>query len=178
MAQCGAKDRGEANQEAAKILQRRVKRRRNVDKMGKHRLTAKDNPKPFTSENQPPNRGRKPRVFSELAKDFKQRGIERATPEAVKEAYEFLLALTLQEIKDIAGTDKDKENDYPAILRVCAGELIGKRRASILSDILDRAHGRPKQAIDHTSGGEPIESGGVLSEETEKELLKLLRGEK
>jgi hypothetical protein len=108
----------------------------------------------FSKENQPPNRGRKPKVFSELSRDFQARGIEKATPEAVKEAYEYLLALTLQEIDDIAGTLSDKTNDYPVLLRAAAKELKGKRTIEILREMLDRAHGKSKQAIEHKGAGE------------------------
>jgi hypothetical protein len=37
----------------------------------------------FSSENQPEKSGRRPKVFSQIALEFKARGIERATPEAL-----------------------------------------------------------------------------------------------
>lgn len=115
--------------------------------------------KQFSSTNQPANRGRKPRIFSQLAKEWKDRGIERATPEAVKEVYEYLLALTLADVIDIAGNGKDDKNDYPAIMRVAAAELIGKRKREILNDMLDRAHGKAKQATEITGkDGGPLET--------------------
>lgn len=110
----------------------------------------------FSSTNQPPNRGRKPRIFSQLSKEWQERGIERATPDAVKEVYEYLLALTLQEVIEIAGKPTDA-NDHPAIMRVAAAELIGKRKREILNDMLDRAHGRAKQAVEYTG-----KDGGAL----------------
>ena len=103
----------------------------------------------FSSTNQPPNNfGRPPRVFSKIAKEFKDRGIERATPEAVREAYEYLLALTLLEVIEIAGAPKDETNDYPVIVRACAQELTGKRQREILNDMLNRAHGTPGNKTD------------------------------
>jgi hypothetical protein len=64
------------------------------------RITAEDNPKPFSSTNQPANRGRKPKVFTQLSKDWKERGIERATPAVVQEAFEYILGLPLLDVKD------------------------------------------------------------------------------
>ena len=121
---------------------------------GKGNIRPEDNPKPFTTDNQPPNNfGRPPRVFSQMAKEFKDRGIERATPEAVKEAYEYLLALTLLEVIEIAGTPKDEKNDYPVIVRACAQELTGKRKRDILNDMLNRAHGTARQGVDVNHSG-------------------------
>ena len=108
----------------------------------------------FSSTNQPAhNPGRPPRVFSQMAKEFKDRGIEKATPEAVKEAYEYLLALTLLEVIEIAGTPKDEKNDYPVIVRACAQELTGKRKRDILNDMLNRAHGTARQGVDVNHSG-------------------------
>ena len=56
----------------------------------------------FSATNQPPNSGRRPKVFSQIALEFKKRGIERATPEAVAEIYEYILALPFEEINQLA----------------------------------------------------------------------------
>jgi flavin-binding protein dodecin len=120
----------------------------------------------FSTENQPANRGRKPRVFSQLAKDFQSRGIERATPAAVAEAYEYLLALTWTEVKEIAGKPDDEKNDYPALLRAAAKELRGKQTIVILRDMLNRAHGLPKQAVEHSTAKDaPIQFENVSLED-------------
>lgn len=107
----------------------------------------------FSSTNQPENRGRKPKIFSQIAKEFKARGIEPATPEAVKEAYEYILALTLLEVLEIAGTPKDEANDYPMLVRLVAQEVTGKRKMEMLSDMLDRAHGKARQSTDMNVSG-------------------------
>lgn len=122
--------------------------------------------------------GRKPRVFSQMAKEFKDRGIEKATPEAVKEAYEYLLALTLLEVIEIAGTLKDEKNDYPVIVRACAQELTGKRKRDILNDMLDRAHGRSMQRQE-VSGpeGAPLFAISKAKQEDLEKLLDAINGE-
>ena len=99
----------------------------------------------FSTDNQPANRGRKVKVFSEIARDFQKRGIEKATPQAVAEAYEYLLALPLLEVMDIAGSPKDANNDHPVLYRAAADELRGKRKLEILREMLDRAHGKATQ---------------------------------
>lgn len=121
--------------------------------------------KQFSKDYQPPNAGRKPRVFSQMAKEFKDRGIEKATPEAVKEAYEYLLALTLLEVIEIAGTPKDEKNDYPVIVRACAQELTGKRKRDILNDMLNRAHGSAAQNVNMNVKNVPADEGEFTDEQ-------------
>lgn len=106
--------------------------------------------KPFSSENQPLKR-RPPRLFSQLSKEWQEAGIERATPERVQEAYEFLLALSLPNIREIAGRPDDQNNDLPAIIRLAAKEMFGKRSLEIVREMLDRAHGKPRQSLDLTT---------------------------
>ena len=115
----------------------------------------------FSSTYQPLKNGRKPKVFSQIAKEFKDKGIEKATPEAVREAYEYLLALPLSDILEISGNPKI-ENDMPSLMRLAAKEMTGKRGIEILKEMLDRAHGRAKQSVDHTTKGEAI-SNPLLS---------------
>lgn len=103
----------------------------------------------FSSTYQPLKNGRKPKVFSQIAKEFKDKGIEKATPEAVREAYEYLLALPLSDILEISGNPKI-ENDMPSLMRLAAKEMTGKRGIEILKEMLDRAHGRAKQSVEHS----------------------------
>lgn len=116
---------------------------------GKGKLRPEDNPKPFSSTYQPLRNGRKPKVFSQIAKEFQEAGIEKATPERVAEAYEYLLALPLSDIIEISGNPKI-ENDMPSLMRLAAKEMTGKRGIEILKEMLDRSHGRPKSKEDGT----------------------------
>ena len=115
----------------------------------KGQVSAEDG-KQFSTTNQPPNRGRKARVFSQLAKEWAARGIEQATPEAVKEAFQYVLALHLLDVKDISGKVEDETNDMPMVVRLAAKELLGKKSLEILREMLDRAHGKSKQSVEHT----------------------------
>ncbi len=142
---------------------------------GKGKLRAEDNPKPFSSTYQPLKNGRKPKVFSQIAKEFKDKGIEKATPEAVREAYEYLLALPLSDILEISGNPKI-ENDMPSLMRLAAKEMTGKRGIEILKEMLDRAHGRAKQSVDMSTSIK-IEGESELTPENAAKLRKLLQGE-
>lgn len=130
--------------------------------------------KQFSSEYQPQNRGRKPKVFSSIAADFKAQGIESATPERVREAYELLLALPLQDVLAIAGKPTDKENLYPALLRLVASEMLGRRKREMLDSMLDRAHGKPTQALKHEGSVGVIMKGSALSEQDAAALMDTL----
>lgn len=114
-----------------------------------------ENLKPFQKgESGNPN-GRPKKVFSVILAEMKAQGIEPATPSNVSDIFQYLLALPLSEIITIAGKPQE-ENDLPAIMRIAAKELIGKRGLEILREMLDRANGRSKQAMDITTGGEKL----------------------
>lgn len=100
--------------------------------------------------------GRPKRIFSTLAEEFKEQGFESATPARIREVYEMLLGIPLTNIIEIAGSPKDEDNQYPAIVRIVAAEMIGKRRFEMVQEMLNRVYGRPKQAVDVTSGGERV----------------------
>lgn len=87
-------------------------------------------------------KGQRVKVFSQIAKEYKDRGIERATPEVVKEAFEFLMALPVSEITEIGG-DLKVENDLPSLLRLMSRDMLGKQSLAAIKDMLNRAHGTP-----------------------------------
>ena len=96
-------------------------------------------------ETKNPN-GRPRMIFSQLAKAWKDKGVERATPARVIEMYEYLLGLTIEEINEIAQNGEDgKDNGYPAFIRLAAVEMMGENRIKILQEMLDRAHGKAMQ---------------------------------
>lgn len=138
------------------------------------KIRPEDNPKPWKPGQSGNPNGRPVKLFSQLAKEFRERGIERATPAHVSEAYEYLLALPLSEIIEISGNPKT-ENEYPVLIRLAAKEMIGKRSLEIIKEMLDRAHGRSRQSIDHTSGGEKIENPlSALSLQDQADIIRKL----
>jgi hypothetical protein len=122
--------------------------------------------------------GRPRKVFSQLSKEWTAAGIERATRERIREVYESLLGLTLLEVRDIAGRVDDESNHYPAIVRLAAKEMTGKRGIEILREMLDRAHGKAGQSIDHQISGN-LSIGGEVDHTPEQaaKILAAIRGE-
>ena len=129
----------------------------------------------FSTTNQPPNRGRKARVFSQLAKEWKERGIEQATPEAVKEAFQYVLALHLLDVKDISGKVEDETNDMPMVVRLAAKELLGKKSLDILREMLDRAHGKSRQNVDVTMQNVTVNDRELTDEQLDA-MQQILNG--
>jgi len=89
--------------------------------------------------------GRPPKIFTDIVSRWKAAGFERATPQNVREVYEYLLALPESMVKEIAGTPDDQNNDYPVLVRIAARALTGKKGSEIVELILNRTHGRPRQ---------------------------------
>lgn len=114
-------------------------------------------------------KGRPVKVFSAIAKDFRARGIEKATDAVVKEAFEYLLALPVSEILEMAGNPKI-ENDMPSLMRLMAKDMMGKNGLAAIKEMLDRAHGKAKQAIDHTTNGNDINPLLLLSVEDQERI--------
>lgn len=143
---------------------------------GRGTITKADGEKTmFSSTYQPLKNGRKPRVFSQISKEFKDLGIEKATPEAVKEAYEYLLALPLADVSDIAGKS-DIENDMPSLMVLAAKEMIGKRGIEILKEMLDRAHGKATQRQE-IAGSIDLSSDKELTKEQAAAFRAIMQGE-
>jgi len=123
--------------------------------------------------------GRPVKVFSEIAADWRVMGIERATPERVIEAFEYLMALPQSELiklsKEIKPDEKPDEIEYPALIQMAASEMLGKRKREILSDMLDRAHGKAtnRQEVSGKNGG-AIKVGLDISLLSLDEKVKLL----
>ncbi len=124
--------------------------------------------KQFSKDYQPPNPGRKPKVFSELAAEYKERGIEKATPEAVKEAFEYLFALSDEEIQSISNGVK---SDYPVLIVICAKQMTDKRTmGKVLETMLDRAHGKAKQQMEHSGEINLLKHSYTLPDGTKVEI--------
>lgn len=110
--------------------------------------------------------GRPRKVFSSIAEECQNAGFELVTPANVRELFEYMLALPLCEIKRLAD---DPEN--PALIRIVSKELQGPRAWQMLIEMLDRAHGKPKQAVDL------VPDGGKVYDFTGYGLFKLLAGD-
>ena len=112
--------------------------------------------------------GRPKKVFSVIIAEMKERGIEPATPSNVADIYQYLLALPLSEIIKIAGSPKE-ENDLPAIMRIAAKELIGKRGLEIMKEMLDRANGKPKTSLELSNPDGTMKQTIIFSDGTTRD---------
>ena len=112
--------------------------------------------------------GRPKKVFSVIIAEMKERGIEPATPSNVADIYQYLLALPLSEIIKIAGTPKE-ENGLPAIMRIAAKELIGKRGLEIMKEMLDRANGKAKTSLEVSNPDGTMKQTIIFSDGTTRD---------
>jgi len=98
--------------------------------------------------------GRPPKIFSEVVDELKAAGYGQAKAINVVEAFEVLVILPEDELKVII-SDKQR----PMLLRIAAKALLSPAKGmEIAEKMLDRAHGRPRQAHEVTgAGGGPIE---------------------
>jgi len=143
---------------------------------GKNNIRPQDNPKPF-QKGQSGNPKGTVKVFSAIARDFRARGIEKATDAVVKEAFEFLLALPVSEILEMAGNPKI-ENDMPSLMRLMAKDMMGKNGLAAIKEMLDRAHGKAKQSMSVLGDKDnPIRFEGIPLED-KIAALKILKGKK
>ena len=111
--------------------------------------------------------GRPPKLLKQLNIELKKEGFEPIKPSQIQEAFEILLNLTEEKIKEMS---IDKE--MPFFLRLISQRLLADKADEIVEKILDRTIGKPKLAIDHTSQGEKIISKfeGLSITELEKEF--------
>jgi hypothetical protein len=97
-------------------------------------------------------KGRPPKIMSSVLTELKNEGFERITITQIIEAYEYVLGLSEDRIKVIAGigSKTDAGKDYPIILRVIAKSLLDKRAPEIIETMLSRLYGKPKQQMEHS----------------------------
>ena len=99
--------------------------------------------------------GRPRKMVSQILKELAAGGLEPVSPRMVKDTFEAMLGLTLSEILKIAGKGPGDENQYPALMRLVAREMMGKRGMEMLEKMLDRAHGKAVQGVEF--GGQSSE---------------------
>ena len=109
--------------------------------------------------------GRPPKLMSGVIKSLQEQGYQGAKRAQIVEAFELLFCLDEDKIKEIVA-----DRTQPMIVRVAGKALLGTKGFEIVKDMLDRAHGKPVQALDHTSGGNKMEFSGY-------EMIKLLAGD-
>ena len=92
--------------------------------------------------------GRPPKLLSTIVAELRAKGYERATAGTVADAFETLLNVTHEDLVKMGNDPKS-----PMSLRIVAKGMLTAKGWEVLQAMLDRAHGKAKQAIDHTTGG-------------------------
>lgn len=95
--------------------------------------------------------GRPPLLLSTIVKELRAKGYERATAGTVADAFETLLNVTHEDLVKMGSDPKS-----PMSLRIVAKGMLAAKGWEVIQAMLDRAHGRPKQGMDHTTNGKEI----------------------
>lgn len=90
-------------------------------------------------------KGRPRRLVSSIIQDLKEKGIVQVKATDIVEAFEMLFNLESKEIAEIANNDKN-----PYFIRRVAKEMLSGKGFDIIERMIDRAHGKPKQATEIT----------------------------
>jgi len=90
--------------------------------------------------------GRPRKLVTNVLNELRQQGYERVGAGQVREALEVLINLPKDELLEIAEGDKG----HPMLVVIAARGLCSKKGWEVLSDLLDRAHGKAKQKLEHT----------------------------
>ena len=112
--------------------------------------------------------GRPPKLLNAILKDLKSKGYKEIKADNVKEAYQWLLALPLNELKDIV-----EDEDQPILLNIVAGEMLSKNGAFMLEKVLDRAQGKAVQRQEVTGKDGKDLFDEMTDEDLKKEIERL-----
>ena len=98
-------------------------------------------------------KGRPPKLATSIIRELKDQGIARVDRTEVDELIARLQNLPRKKLLEFV---KDEANT-PIIVALIARGLSGAKGHEFMTrDLWDRAHGRPSQAIDHTSQGDKL----------------------
>lgn len=98
--------------------------------------------------------GRPPKLLRNVNDELRAKGFEPVKPSQIAEAFETLLNLPIEEIQIL-----EAKPDIPYFLRIICKRLTsGETDVEALDKLLDRAIGKPKQAVDHTTNGKEIKA--------------------
>ncbi len=95
--------------------------------------------------------GRPPRLLSTITAELKAKGYERATANQVADAFETLMNVPEDELVKMV-----KDIKSPMSLRIVGKAMVTAKGWEVLQAMLDRAHGKSKQQVDLSSGGNPL----------------------
>lgn len=88
--------------------------------------------------------GRPPVLMTKITRSLKEAGYKRVAAAEMEEHLSILLNIPMSEVERLA----DDESTPLATRIICDHLLNPKDRLTLLSDLMDRAHGRAKQSVD------------------------------
>lgn len=115
--------------------------------------------------------GRPKKLVSSVIMELEESGYKRATAIQVREALEMLINLDESKITEVI---QDKEQ--PMLLRIIAKRMLSKDGHEMVEKILDRTHGKAKQQMDVTTGGEKLAPSIDFSKLTYEQLVTIFNG--
>lgn len=89
--------------------------------------------------------GRPPRLLSTIVAELKAQGYERATAGTVADAFETLLNVPEDVLAEMV-----KDKSKPMSLRIVGKAMLTAKGWEVLQAMLDRAHGKAKQQMEHS----------------------------
>jgi hypothetical protein len=89
------------------------------------------------------NGGRPPRLVSTIIRELKEAGYERVGPSSVLHAFELLMGLSEDKLKEYVG-----DKAQPMSIRIVSKAMLSARGWEVLQAMLDRAHGKAKQQLE------------------------------
>jgi hypothetical protein len=101
-------------------------------------------------------KGPTPKILSTVVKELKQAGYTRVGPSAVLDAFETLLDVPEDVLRELVN-DKTK----PMSLRIVAKSMLTAKGWEVLQAMLDRAHGKAKQQMDLTTAGDKLSGSSI-----------------
>lgn len=111
------------------------------------------NLKPFKKGQSGNPNGRPPKIATSVIRSLKERGVDRVSRAEIDELIGRLQNLPRKKLLEFV---KDEANT-PIIVALIARGLSGAKGHEFMTrDLWDRAHGRPKQAVDVTSDDKPF----------------------
>ena len=90
-------------------------------------------------------------LLSTIVAELRAKGYERATAGTVADAFETLLNVPEDVLKTMVGDPK-----APMSVRIVGKAMLTAKGWEVLQAMLDRAHGKAKQSLDHTTNGKEL----------------------
>lgn len=107
--------------------------------------------KPFKPDDERINRKGRPRkLIADVSKHLSDNGVKPATAEQIRAIFMQFVNLPENELQELV-SDKAQ----PMLNKIVIKAMLGGKGFEVIKDLVERAHGKPKEHVEHT-GQEPI----------------------